>query len=367
MLRFLTAGETHGPSLTVIVEGLPAGLRVDESVINRELRRRQAGYGRGGRMKIETDTVAVTAGVRNGLTIGAPLALVIENKDWQNWAGKKTERLTVPRPGHADLTGSLKYGLTDIRDVLERASARETAARTALGAVCRLLLDQFHIHIYSHVQQLGSVFSEASSEEVIKQYQKIERSELRTLRKEKEMRKVIDQITAKKDSIGGIVEIIVTGVPAGLGSHVHWDRKLDARMAQAVLSVQAIKGIEFGDGFALASKPGSQVHDEISYSKPRGYFRNTNRAGGIEGGMSNGENIIFRAVMKPIPTLMKPLRSVDMATGKQAFTFKERSDVCALPAAGVVLENVCAFVLADEFLRTFGGDSLAETKKRFKR
>ncbi len=366
MLRFLTAGETHGPSLTAVLEGLPAGLKIDESRINEQLRRRQSGYGRGGRMKIEADKVIVTSGVRNGKTIGAPLALIVENRDWANWSGRKSARLSVPRPGHADLAGSLKYGLSDIRDVLERASARETAARTALGAVCRLLLDEFHISIYSFLRQLGPVKSIADYRKIISSYSRVEKSQLRTFENEKEMMAVIDRTIQQKDTVGGIVEVVIRGCPVGLGSHVQWDRKLDSRLAQAVMSVQAIKGVEFGDGFSIADRPGSEVHDEIFHSSSKGYFRKTNRAGGIEGGISNGEDIVLRAVMKPIPTLMKPLQSVDMDSKKAAVTFKERSDVCALPAAGVVLENVCAFVIADEFMNKFGGDSVAEIRKRFK-
>lgn len=367
MLRYLTAGESHGETLAVIIEGLPAGLPSPEETVNFHLRRRQKGYGRGGRMAIETDTVRIVSGLRNGHTIGAPLCLLIPNRDWENWKDRQTPPLTVPRPGHADLAGALKYGLQDIRDVLERASARETAARTAVGAVCQALLLPFGIRFYSHVRRIGPVAVETPQEVVIRRYAEIEESDFRCLEHLEECRAAVDQALSAGDSLGGIVEVIVTGCPVGLGSHVHWDRKLDAAIAAAVLSVQSVKGVEFGSGFALAGLPGSAVHDEILHDDRRGFHRRTNHAGGIEGGMTNGEPVVFRAAVKPIPTLMRPLRSADLLTGQAATTFKERADVCAVPAAAVVCENVAAFEIARAFLEAFGADSFDRIKDRFAR
>jgi len=365
MLRYLTAGESHGEALVAILEGLPAGLLISEDYINFHLERRQKGYGRGARMQIEKDTVRILSGVRKGLTTGSPLSFLIENKDWENWKDKETPVLSVPRPGHADFSGIIKYGLKDIRDVLERASARETAARTAIGAVCQKLLSDFNIKFYSHVRRIGPVEISTPIDEIINNYEKIEQSEVRTLEKEDECKKAIDSALKDKDSLGGIIEVIITGCPPGLGSYVHWDRKLDANIAKSIISVQSVKAIEFGDGFSLSSKRGSETHDEIFYNKEKGFFRKTNRAGGIEGGMTNGEPVIFRACIKPIPTLLKPLKSVDIFSKEAKESFKERSDICAVPSAAVICENVAAFEICREFLISFGSDSLEKIKFRF--
>lgn len=367
MLRYLTAGESHGETLAVIVEGLPAGMPSPEETVNLHLRRRQRGYGRGGRMAIEEDTVRIVSGIRNGRTIGAPLCMLIPNRDWPNWKDRSSPRLTVPRPGHADYAGAVKYRVEDIRDILERASARETAARTAVGGVCQALLLPFGIRFFSHVRRIGPVAIETPQEVVLRRYAEVEESDFRCLEKTEECRAAVDAATASGDSLGGIVEVIVTGCPVGLGSHVHWDRRLDAALAAAVLSVPSVKGIEFGSGFGLAGLPGSLAHDEILHDDRRGFHRRTNHAGGLEGGMTNGEPVVFRAAVKPIPTLMRPLRSADLFTGETATTFKERADVCAVPAAAVVCENVAAIEIAKAFLEVFGADSFERTRERFER
>ncbi len=374
-LRYLTAGETHGPQLTAIIEGLPSNLTIDFEELNFQLHRRQKGHGRGRRMQIEKDTANIVGGVRHGRTTGAPVALVVANNDWKHWTSvmniepiegsdEEKRRVHRPRPGHADLNGGLKYDLKDLRNVLERSSARETAARVAVGAVARQLLAEFGIKVAGQVISIGEIEAPANQLPVDELIRLTEESSVRVVDKETEqkMTDYIDQIKAEGDSIGGIVECIIEGVPIGLGSHVQWDRKLDGRIAQAVVSINAFKGCEIGIGFEAAKLRGSQVHDEIMYNAERGYHRATNRLGGFEGGMTNGEQIVVRGVMKPIPTLYKPLRSVDIDT-KEPFTAQvERSDSCAVPAASVVMEHVVAWEVAKAFLEKFGGDSIEEIR-----
>jgi chorismate synthase len=377
MLQYLTAGESHGELLMGIIEGMPAGLLIRVTDIDRDLARRQAGYGRGGRMKIEKDTVKIYTGVRWGKTLGSPLGLMIRNKDWENWRDKMSpdsmflntaDPVTRPRPGHADLSGALKYGASDIRNILERSSARETAMRVAVGAVAKRLLEEFGIDVMSHVLSIGGVFAKVPDIPVAELKRRSEASELHCTdhEAEKRMMKKIDETRAAGDSLGGTFEVIVTGVPVGLGSHVHWDRKLDGRIAQALMSIQAIKGVEIGAGFGAAYKPGSQVHDEIFWNRKLGFHRRTNMAGGIEGGMTNGASIVLRAAMKPIPTLYKPLRSVDLQSKKPFKASVERSDVCAVPAAGVVAEATVALEIASAMVEKFGGDSIEEMKGNYR-
>ncbi|OXS61190.1 chorismate synthase [Cohnella sp. CIP 111063] len=372
-LRYLTAGETHGPQLTAIIEGLPSNLELDFEQLNFQLQRRQKGHGRGRRMQIETDTAQIVGGVRHGRTTGAPVAVIVENKDWKHWTsvmnvepiegGDETKRRVFrPRPGHADLNGGLKYNLRDLRNVLERSSARETAARVAVGAIARQLLGQFGIKVAGHVVSIGGIEAAAPNLPIDELIAVTEESPVRVADKdaEQKMIELIDQMKKDGDTIGGVVECIVSGLPVGLGSHVQWDRKLDGRIAQAVVSINAFKGVEVGIGFEAARIPGSQVHDEILYSEEQGFYRGSNRAGGFEGGMTTGEPIVVRGVMKPIPTLYKPLASVDIDT-KEAFTAQvERSDACAVPAASVVMEHVVAWEVAKAFLEKFGGDSIEE-------
>ncbi len=376
MLRFLTAGESHGEMLMGVIEGIPAGLLIRVTDIDRDLARRQGGYGRGGRMKIEKDTVKIYTGVRWGRTLGSPIGLMIRNKDWENWRDKMSsdpmflnsaEAVTRPRPGHADLAGVLKYGATDIRNILERSSARETAMRVAVGAVAKRLLEEFGIEVVSHVLSIGGVFAKVPKVTARELKKKAEASELRCTdhEAEKRMMKKIDEARAAGDSLGGVFELIITGAPIGLGSHVHWDRKLDGRLAAALMSIQAIKGVEVGAGFGVANRPGSQVHDEIFWSRKDGFYRKTNMAGGIEGGMSTGQDITLRAAMKPIPTLYKPLRSVDLASKKPFKASVERSDACAVPAAGVVAEAAAAVEIASAMIEKFGGDSIDEMKRNY--
>ncbi len=377
MLRYLTAGESHGELLMGILEGMPSGLLIRTTDIDQELARRQGGYGRGGRMKIEKDTVKIYTGVRWGKTLGSPIGLMVRNKDWENWRARMSadpmflnsaEAVTRPRPGHADLAGALKYNTADVRTILERSSARETAMRVAVGAVARRLLEEFGIEVTSHVVSLGNVFAKISPALQIQELRKRARaSELHCADPdaEKRMMRRIDEARNAGDTLGGVIELIATGAPIGLGSHTHWDRKLDAKLAGALMSIQAIKGVEAGAGFGVANLPGSQVHDEIFWNRKAGFLRKTNRAGGIEGGMSNGEPIVLRVAMKPIPTLMKPLRSVDMVTKKPFKASIERSDVCAVPAAGVVAEAVVAFELASAMIEKFGGDSIDEMKRNY--
>jgi len=376
-MRFLTAGESHGPQLTAILEGCPAGLEIKAEDINKELKRRQMGYGRGRRMKIESDQVQIVSGVRHGKTTGAPIALVIENKDWSHWTdimGAEPiehpelvkKRVTRPRPGHADLNGAIKYGHRDMRDVLERSSARETAARVAVGAIAKVFLSALGIDIAGRVVSIGGEWDESKSLD-IKHIQAVtEASPVRCLDKDAEARmiKAIDRAKENGDSVGGVVEVIVSGVPVGLGSHVHYDRKLDAKIAMAVLSINAFKGVEFGEGFNMANLPGSKVHDEIIWSKTEGYTRKTNRLGGFEGGMTTGMPIIVRGVMKPIPTLLKPLQSIDIKTKEPFKASVERSDACAVPAASIVAENVIAWEIAKAIIEQFHSDQLPQLKSQ---
>lgn len=376
MLRYLTAGESHGPELVAIIEGLPAGLTVTEEMIGRDLVRRQQGYGRGGRMKIERDSARIVSGVRWGKTLGSPLSLVVENKDWANWQAKMSadpahvgamEAVTRPRPGHADLTGMLKYAHADARNVLERSSARETAARVAVGAVAKALLSEFNIKVMGWVNEIGGIAAGEFRGRANTLYKKSEASEVRCPDEgaSRSMMEAIDRAKESGDSLGGVFEITISGCPPGLGSYVQRDRTLDGLLAGAIMSIQAIKGVEVGMGFEAARRPGSQVHDEIFYNKSKGYFRKSNHAGGIEGGMSNGSDIIILAAMKPIPTLYKPLQSVDVVSKKVFKASVERSDTCAVPAAAVVGEAVAAFVIAQAMSEKFGGDSMDEMKRNF--
>jgi chorismate synthase len=370
IFRYLTAGESHGPQLTAIIEGLPAGVTLTVETINVDLARRQLGYGRGDRMKIEKDTVQLLSGVRWGETIGAPVTLVVVNRDWENWSEKmsslaehrdESEAITRPRPGHADLSGAMKYGHTDVRNVLERSSARETAARVAVGGVAKAFLAHFGIRVGGFVVELGSVSAITPSVPFEDLWKRAAASETSCCDADAEldMKRVIDSAQSGGDTLGGVVEVQVIGVPPGLGSYVQWDRKLDARLAMALMSIQAIKGVEVGIGFEAARRSGSHVHDQISYSDGS-YHRDSNNAGGIEGGMSNGEPIVLRAAMKPIPTLYSPLRSVDMRTHEPFEAAVERSDTCAVPAALVVAEAVVAIEIANALLEKFGGDSVQE-------
>ena len=377
-MRYLTAGESHGPKLTTIIEGLPAGMPLLQEDINEQLARRQKGHGRGRRMQIEKDTVEITSGVRHGLTLGSPVALVVENNDWKHWAkimgsepfdGNEEDikrRVTSPRPGHADLNGAIKYGHQDMRNVLERSSARETTIRVAAGAVAKKLLSELGIEVASHVVEIGGVKSNVSTYDSIQSLREIsEDSPVRCFDPEagEEMMKAIDTAKENGDSIGGIVEVIVEGMPAGVGSYVHFDRKLDSKLAAAICSINAFKGVEFGIGFEAAHIPGSQVHDEILWSEERGFYRKSNRLGGLEGGMTNGMPLVIRGVMKPIPTLYKPLQSVDIET-KEPFTASvERSDSCAVPAAAVVAENVVAWELAVAITDQFFADRFDTLKE----
>ncbi|WP_456465521.1 chorismate synthase [Persephonella sp.] len=377
-LRFLNAGESHGPALTAIIEGIPSNLRISSEYINRELARRQTGYGRGGRMKIEKDQVEILSGVRFGLTLGSPITLMVKNKDWENWTeimaveGEPTEKREIlnPRPGHADLTGGIKYGFYDMRNVLERASARETTTRVAVGAVCKQLLEDVGIKIGSYVISIGelSVKDQIQHLSLEERFERAEKSELRTPLPEEDekFKKLIDLAREEGESLGGVFEVFATGVPVGLGSYVQWDRRIDGKIAQAMMSIQAIKGVEIGEGFRLSEKFGSQAHDEIFYEEGRGFYHKTNRAGGIEGGMTNGEPVVVRAAMKPIPTLMrkKSLRSVNIKTKEPFLAAKERSDVVAVPAAAIVGEAMLAIVLTDAIIEKFGNDNWIEIKKR---
>lgn len=381
--RYLTAGESHGPQLTAIVEGLPAGFTILAAGINRDLARRQQGYGRGGRMKIETDTVEILSGVRWGETLGSPLTLVVKNRDWENWSGKMSPlpedrdesiAVTRPRPGHADLSGALKYDHADVRNILERSSARETAVRVAVGSVAKQLLGEFGIRVGGYVTGVGGISSQPPTLPFEELWLTAAESELFCCDSsaDEPMKEAIDVAKAAGDTLGGVFEVQVLGCPPGLGSYAHWDRKLDARLAMALMSIQAIKGVEVGLGFAVAGLPGSLVHDEIFHDAARlesgamsSYFRRSNNAGGLEGGMSNGEPIMVRAAMKPIPTLYKPLRSVDMRTHEPFEATVERSDTCAVPAALVVAEAVVAIEIASAFLEKFGGDSLVEIRRNF--
>lgn len=377
MLRYLTAGETHGPMLTTILEGIPANLPIAAQEITCELVRRQQGYGRGGRMRIEKDEANIVSGVRHGLTLGSPIAILIANRDWDNWkltmdptpAGRETdpkEPVTRPRPGHADLAGALKYGHQDIRNVLERASARETAARMAVGAVCKRLLLQFGVEVFSHVIGIGPIVAETDGLSFAEIRERAELSPVRCADQQAgdAMMRKIDEAKSRGTSLGGVFEVVALNPPVGLGSYVQWDDKLDGRLAQAVMSIQAIKGVEIGLGFEGARRFGFETHDEIFYEDGR-FMRRTNRAGGLEGGMSNGEPIVVRGAMKPIATQYAPMASVDLRTKEPFQASVERSDICAVPAAGVVGEAVVAFEIARAFREKFGGDSLEEMTRNY--
>ncbi len=388
MLRYFTAGESHGPCLTAIIDGVPAGFPIDVKKINHDLWRRQQGYGRGGRMLIEKDEVQIRSGIRWGETLGSPVALGIENRDWKNWTKKmsaspedRDEALAVtrPRPGHADLTGVLKYRHSDIRNILERASARDTVSRTAVGSFCRQLLAPFGIKVMGYIRSIGKV--EAKSEGLTYEeiFARSDESPVRVADKEAEdkMIALIEDCKKKGDTLGGIFEVVVLGLPPGLGSHAQWDDKLDGRLARALMSIQAIKGVEIGLGFEMARRRGSEVHDEIFFDPdkmvsegtprivPTGFYRGSNNSGGTEGGMSNGAPLVVRVAMKPISTLMSPLQSVDLRSKRPADASVERSDVCSAPAAAVVGEAVVAFELAVAFLEKFGGDSLHEITRNY--
>ena len=376
-MRYLTAGESHGPRLTAIIEGVPAGLPLTADFINAELKRRQGGYGRGARMKIESDQVEITSGVRHGLTMGGPITLNVTNLDHQKWLEimsvsdveekkKGLRKITKPRPGHADLVGGIKYSFDDLRNSLERSSARETTMRVAVGAVAKRLLEEIGIQVASHIVNFGGIEVEVPENLTVSQIKEaVAQSEVSIVNREreKEIKAYIDSVKKEGETIGGIVETIVGGVPVGLGSFVQWDKKLDAKIAQGVVSINAFKGVEFGMGFEAGRRKGSQVMDEILWSQQNGYTRRTNHLGGFEGGMTNGEPIIVRGVMKPIPTLYKPLMSVDIETHEPYKATVERSDPTALPAAGVVMEAVVATVLATEVLDKFSSDNLEELKE----
>ena len=380
MLRFVTSGESHGQALVAWISGLPADLPVDLEFVNRELHRRQLGYGRGGRQKIEKDRVEALAGIRHGHTIGAPIAMRLENRDWPNWekalpvedvdgAEEAQRPLTAPRPGHADLAGALKFNFHDARYVLERASARETAARVAAGAIAKLLLREFGTDVLSHVIGVGKVHLEraATWAEIQAVCANLE-SPLRCVNAatEQRMKLEVDQMLRAGDSVGGIFEVVAHNVAPGLGSHAQWDEKLDGRLARAVMSIQAVKAVEIGTGVASAASYGSEVQDEIGYDATRKRFeRSTNRAGGLEGGITNGEDVVVRGYLKPISTLRRPLETADLKTKQAVKAAYERSDICVVPAAGVAGEAMVALVLAEAFLQKFGGDSLAETRRNF--
>jgi len=388
MLRYFTAGESHGPCLTTILEGVPAGFAVDIEKVNHDLWRRQQGYGRGGRMLIEKDEVQVRSGIRWGRTLGSPVAFGIENRDWKNWTKKMSpypedqdQAMPVkkPRPGHADLTGVFKYGHSDIRNVLERASARETVSRVAVGSFCKQLLAPFSIKVMGHLRSLGGIEARTDGKSYEELFEIADSSPVRVADKEVEQQIIglIDECKKSGDTLGGIFEIIAIGLPPGLGSHVQWDRKLDGRLAQGLMSVQAMKGVEFGLGFEMARRRGSQVHDEIFFDPehmvsdaqprivPTAFYRGSNNSGGLEGGMTTGAPLVVRVAMKPISTLMSPLRSVNLDTKQPEDASVERSDVCSAPAAAVIGEAVVAYELARAFLEKFGGDSLAEITRNY--
>jgi chorismate synthase len=388
MLRYFTAGESHGPCLTVIIDGVPAGFPVDIEKVNHDLWRRQQGYGRGGRMLIEKDEVQVRSGLRWGETLGSPVALGIENRDWKNWTKKMSPwpadrddsiAVTKPRPGHADLTGVLKYHQPDIRNILERASARDTVSRTAVGSFCKELLAPFGVKVLGYLRSLGGIEARTDGMDYEEIHALAEESPVRVADKKAEERIIayIEQCKKQGDTLGGIFEVVALGLPPGLGSHAQWDRKLDGRLAQALMSIQAMKGVEIGLGFEMARRRGSEVHDEIFFDPqkmvsqgtprivPTGFYRGSNNSGGTEGGMSNGAPLVVRVAMKPISTLMSPLQSVDLRSKQAADASVERSDVCAAPAAAVVGEAVVAFELAAAFLEKFGGDSLHEIRRNY--
>lgn len=364
MLRYMTAGESHGEGLIAILDGMPSGLKIDKSFIDRELSRRMFGYGRGGRMKIEKDEAEILSGVRNLRTIGAPVCIMIQNRDFSI---DDLPQVTAARPGHADLAGALKFNEKDIRNILERASARETASRVACGALAKILLSEFGIYVISHVISIGKIEAENKklTFNMIKALEKL--SEVRCCDKArgKQMKAEIDRAQKAGDTLGGVCEVLVTGVPAGLGAMSQWDRRLDANLAKCLMSIPAVKGVSVGAGFDLARKHGSEVHDAARYTKAKGFYRISNNAGGLEGGMTNGEDIILRAAMKPISTLAKPLASIDIKTKKKTEAARERADVCAVPACGIVSEAVTAIEIANAAIEKFGGDSVTEMKRNF--
>ncbi|CAN5474377.1 chorismate synthase [soil metagenome] len=371
-LRFTTAGESHGPGLIAVLEGLPAGLEVAPADLDHELARRQLGHGRGGRMKIETDAAEVTSGLRHGRTLGSPVAMRIANRDYRNWEERMNpwpvaaaiEEVHLPRPGHADLAGVQKYGFTDVRDVLERASARETAARVAVGALAKVLLRAFGVEVRSHVVQIGSVHAPEGPGAGVEAFGTVDVSPVRCLDVAASAAMVAEIDAARKanESLGGVYEVRAFGLVPGLGSYASWDARLDGRLAQAVMSIQAMKGVGVGEGFDLAGRVGSQAHDEIFFTEERGFHRETNHAGGLEGGMTTGDPLVVRGAMKPLPTLTKPLRSVDLATKEPAQALRERTDSCTVPAAGVVAEAMVALVLASAYREKLGGDHLADAQ-----
>lgn len=373
MIRCLMAGESHGKGLVAIIEGLPAGIPIDQGFINKQLAKRQGGYGRGGRMAIEHDRVEILTGVRNGLSLGSPVSLMIHNRDWANWAeimasepGAAIDQKTVtlPRPGHADLSGGIKYHQQDLRNVLERASARETAIRVAVGAIAQSILAHFGVSFWGHVVSLGFIRAQVD-------YQGLNEALYETPlyctdpQATLAMIEAIDQAKAQGDTLGGVAEVVVQGLPMGIGSYVHYDRKLDGKLAMAVMSVQAFKGVEIGLGFACGKLLGSQVHDEIFYEETAGFYHGSNHCGGIEGGMTNGEDLIIRGVMKPIPTLYRPLRSVDLQSKEEGLATVERSDACALPAASVVMENAVAWAILESFFEKFSGDHFDDVQEQW--
>ncbi len=373
-LRLITAGESHGPGLTCLLEGLPAGLELAPEDLNKDMARRQLGHGRGGRMKIEKDTARVTAGVRHGFTLGGPVALQVDNRDYANWEERmspwpvdaEVAEVHLPRPGHADLVGTQKYKQSDVRNILERASARETAARVAGGALCKAFLAALGVRIRSHVIQIASVHAPAREAPLtLADFEEVDASPVRCLDTEagRAMVAEINMLRKANESLGGVFEVQSFGLVPGLGSHISWEQRLDGRLAMGILSIQAMKGVSIGDGFQIAGVPGSEAHDEIFYSEQRGYYRETNRAGGLEGGMTNGEPLIVRGAMKPLPTLTKPLRSVDIATHEPAEALRERTDSCTVPAAGVVGEAMVALVLADAYRQKFGGDHIDDARQ----
>jgi len=371
-LRVITAGESHGPGLTCIVEGLPAGLELDPEPIARDMARRQLGHGRGGRMKIERDAAEVTSGVRHGRTLGGPIALLVANRDYANWEERmnpwpvqaEVAEVHLPRPGHADLAGTMKYGFSDVRNVLERASARETAARVAGGALAKAFLRALGVEIVSHVTQIGSVRAAELDGATLEDFASVDESPVRCLDPEATAAMVeeINVLRKRNESLGGIFELRAFGLVPGLGSHVSWEERLDGRIGLALLSIQALKGVGIGDGFDLAGRPGSEAHDEIFYDDARGYYRETNHSGGVEGGMSTGEPLVVRCAMKPLPTLTKPLRSVDITTHEPAKALRERTDSVVVPAAGVVGEAMLAVVLASAYREKFGGDHIDDVR-----
>ena len=373
MLRFLDTGESHGKCLLGIIEGLPANLSLSEEDINLNLKRRQGGYGRGDRMKIEQDRVEVLSGLVEGKTTGSPLGLMIKNKDWENWQEKEYPPLTIPRPGHADFSGAIKYGFKDIRKVLERASARQTAMRVAIGSAASSFLEEFNIEIYSYVLRIGQIKARRIISFNSKIKTEINKSPVYCIDGIASigMCREVDRAREKGDTLGGVFEVVITGVPIGLGSYVQWDRRLDARLASAIMSIPGVKAVEIGEGIETSEKKGSAVHDEIftqeeSENNSFRYYRKTNRAGGIEGGVTNGEKVVIRAYLKPIPTLINPLSSIDFATKKETKAIYQRSDICVVPAASVVGEAVVAWEITVAFLEKFGGDSLVEIKENFK-